>query len=815
VLDAYRILDLTDERGQMAGAMLAGLGAEVVLIEPPGGSPSRRVGPWLGRDRRSRRSLSHWVHNRGKRSVVLDLAGSGPDRAELRRLATGADVLIESAAPGDMTRLGLGYEELADLNPALVYVSISPFGRDGPKARWPATDLTVWASAMVLGLTGDADRAPVRISLPQAFLHAGADAAWGALLALYERGVSGLGQHIDVSAQASSLQATQGYVLAAPLRSVVPQRSAGGARLGTYDAQFIWKCRDGYVAVTVLFGAALGPFTRRLMAWIHEEGYCDLHTRDLDWVGFGARLLGQDPDAAADYERLKSIVASFTANKTKDELFEEAQKRRLLITPVSTIEDVARSDQLAARSYWDQVNDEEFAAETFRAPGPFAKRSGPPLPILGPPPSLGRDTTDVLAAVPRAPAHLPRTSDRPGGPPLAGTKVLDLMWVIAGPAITRVMADFGATVVRVESANRIDTARTLGPFLDGIVDVERSGAFYSMNAGKLSFSLDLAQPGSRDVFYELVRWADIVTESFSPGTMAAWGYDYERLREINPSVIMLSSSLMGQTGPLATFAGYGTLAAPVVGFSDITGWPDRPPAGPFSAYTDYVSPRFALTTLLAALDHRRRTGQGQYIDLAQTEASAHFLAPALIDYFIDGHVLQRCGNADTDMAPHGVYPALGDDAWVAIACRSDEEWQELCSIMGRSDLAAAASLCTLSGRLQRTTELDGYIAEWTAQRTADEASRYCRERGVPAHAVTSSEECATDPQLRARNHFVEVEHPTFGKVPVEGPRVVLSRTPGCAGPIPVLGQHTWEILRETFGYSDERIAGLFADQTLG
>ncbi|MGO8859491.1 MAG: CaiB/BaiF CoA transferase family protein [Acidimicrobiales bacterium] len=815
MLDCYRILDLTDERGQMAGAILAGLGAEVILVEPPDGSHSRRVGPWLGQDPSRQRSLSHWVHNRGKRSVVLDLARSGPDRDELRRLAEGADVLIESATPGEMAALGLGYEELRDRNPALVYVSISPFGQDGPRARWPATDLTVWASAMVLALTGDADRAPVRISLPQAFLHAGADAAGGALLALYERGVSGLGQHIDVSAQASSIPAAQAYVLAAPLRSVVPRRSGGGARLGTYDAQFVWRCLDGYVAVTVLFGAAMGPFTSRLMTWIHEEGFCDVGTRDQDWLGFGARLVAQEAGAVAEYRRLKTIVASFTAAKTKRELFAVAQERRLLIAPVNTIEDVALSDQLAARGYWDEVNDEEIAPSSFRAPGPFARLSGTPLPSLGPPPTLGQDTTAVLTAAPRSPARLPTTPDRSDGPPLAGTKVLDLMWVMAGPTITRVMADFGATVLRVESASRVDPARTMAPYLDGIADAERSGLYYTMNAGKLGFSLDLARPGSRPVFDELVRWADVVTESFSPGTMAAWGYDYERLRRINPSIIMLSSSLMGQTGPLATFAGFGTLATPVIGFTDITGWPDRPPAGPFSAYTDYVSPRFGLATLLAALDHRRRTGLGQYIDLAQAEASAHFLAPAIVDYFIDGHVLERGGNGDTDMAPHGVYRARGDDEWVAIACRSDEEWQVLCSIIGRKDLATDVSLGTLAGRLERAGELDGAIAEWTARRTADDASRSCRERGIPAHTVNSSQECVDDPQLRARDHFVEVEHPTFGKVTVEGPRIVLSRTPGRAGPIPVLGQHTWELLRDTFGYSDERIAHLFADQTLG
>lgn len=809
MLSSYRVLDLTDERGQLAGAMLAGLGAEVILVEPPGGSHSRRVGPWCRRDQHRERSLSHWVHNRGKHSVVLDLARSETDRDALRRLAAGADVLIESSTPGEMAALGLDDQSLREINPALVYVSITPFGSHGPKARWPATDLTAWASAMVLAVTGDADQPPVRISLPQAFLHASADAAGGALLALSERARSGLGQHVDVSAQASSLLATQSYVLSAPLGATTPTRSGGGARMATVELRLVWPCRDGDVAIMFAFGSAIGPFTGRLMEWICEEGFCTAETRDTDWVGFGARMLARDEDALTAYEGVKRVVEAFTLTKTKQELFDAARARRLVIAPVSGIDDLVTSEQLDARCYWTEVDDDAISPRPLRVPGPFAKLTVTPMPALGCPPRLGEHSTS-LSAAPRLPAHLPEAPDRSGDLPLAGLKVLDLMWVLAGPAMTRVLADFGATVVRVESATSVDTARTAGPFLEDVNGDERSGCFANMNAGKLGVSLNLAEPDAREVFSELIRWADVVTESFSPRMMPAWGYSYEQLRAINPSIVMLSSSLMGQTGPLADFAGYGNLAAAIGGFTAVTGWPNRPPAGPFFSYTDYVSPRFALAALLAALDHRRRTGEGQHIDVSQTEASLHFLAPAILDYAIDGHVFERSGNRDPDMVPHGVYPAAGDDAWVAVACRTDEEWHGLCRLIGRDDLAEDATLRTLPGRVARITDLDGIVADWTARRSADDASECCRRIGVPAHAVFSSAECVADPQLGVRQHFVEVQHAASDTITVEGPRILLSRTPGRAGAVPTLGQHTWEILQQTLGYDEQHIVDLYA-----
>src|SRR5262245_13445526 len=268
MLGTCRVLDLTDERGQLAAFILAGLGADVVLVEPPGGSPARRRGPFAGGVVHPERSLTFWGWNRGKRGVVLDLDTTG-GAAELARLAVGADVLFESGA------VPVDAPALRRANPRLVTVSISAFGTSGPKAGWPATDLTALAAGCQLAITGDADRPPVRTMVPQAFLHASADAAGGALMALTERATSGQGQHVEVTAQRSVMQATQSYVLAAPLGGAPAQRMSGGVRTGGLDVKLMWPCKDGFASVGFLFGASIGPFTRRLMHWIHEEGYCN------------------------------------------------------------------------------------------------------------------------------------------------------------------------------------------------------------------------------------------------------------------------------------------------------------------------------------------------------------------------------------------------------------------------------------------------------------------------------------------------------------------------------------------------------------
>jgi crotonobetainyl-CoA:carnitine CoA-transferase CaiB-like acyl-CoA transferase len=303
----------------------------------------------------------------------------------------------------------------------------------------------------------------------------------------------------------------------------------------------------------------------------------------------------------------------------------------------------------------------------------------------------------------------------------------------------------------------------------------------------------------------------VVCESFSPKAMRAWELDYDNLRRVKPDVVMLSSCLMGQTGPLAYYAGYGTLAAAISGFSNLGGWPDRPPAGPVNAYTDYVSPCFIAASILAALDHRRRTGEGQHIDLSQAEASLHFLGPALLDYTVNGRVQGRVGNRDRDLAPHGVYPAAGDDRWVAIAVADEAGWRALCDVMERPALADDPRFAAAEGRRVHAEALDALVGEWTARHAPGVIEAALQARGVASHVVQTSADCARDPQLLHRGHFVPLEHPLDGTAIVEGSRFRLSRTPArVGGPAPTFGRDTDWVLRTLLGYDDERITALVA-----
>jgi crotonobetainyl-CoA:carnitine CoA-transferase CaiB-like acyl-CoA transferase len=400
--------------------------------------------------------------------------------------------------------------------------------------------------------------------------------------------------------------------------------------------------------------------------------------------------------------------------------------------------------------------------------------------------------------------------------PLADVKMLDFAWVMAGPAGTRMLADYGAQVVRIESPQRIDTARTLQPYQDNSFGADSSGLFNNCNAGKLGIAIDLGNPRSREVVLDLVRWADVVTESFSPKAMRKWGLDYDSLRKVRPDIIMLSTCLFGQTGPLRQIAGFGNMAAAISGFSNLAGWPDRTATGVFGAYTDYIAPRYTAIAILAALEHRRRTGEGQYIDQAQAESAIHFLTPAVLEYSVNDREPQRAGNADRDMAPHGVYPAVGDDQWVAIICRNDSEWRSLCDVMGAAELAEDARFATMQARIANHADLDAIIGSWTATRSATEIEESLQARGVPAYQVQNSSQAWRDPQFKHRGHFVEIEHQTLGRTTVEGPRTHLSRTPGkVLRAAPSLGRDNQYVMEKLLGYDQDRISDLVVAGVFG
>jgi crotonobetainyl-CoA:carnitine CoA-transferase CaiB-like acyl-CoA transferase len=392
VLSAYRVLDLTTERGLLCGQILGDLGADVIKVEPPGGSPARRLGPFYQDQPHPDRSLLWWAYNRNKRSITLDIA-SGEGKDILRHLAANAHFLIESDNPGAMARIGLSYDDLAAVNPGLIYISISAFGQDGPKASYTDSDLVILAASGPTILSGDSDRAPLRLSVPQAYLHACAEGAVAALLANHERHRSGRGQHIDVSAQQAVALATQAYILSAPYGEAEIQRMAGGIKVGPLHIRLLWPAKDGYVAITYLFGTAFGHFTKRLMDWIHEEGLCDDEIHSMDWVGFGGELFAGG-EAIAKFERLKQIVEDFTKTKTKAELLHGALERTLLIAPISTIDEVVASPQLAARNYWQELEHPELG-QKFKYPGPFVKFSETPIMYRRRPPLVGEHNREV------------------------------------------------------------------------------------------------------------------------------------------------------------------------------------------------------------------------------------------------------------------------------------------------------------------------------------------------------------------------------------------------------------------------------------
>jgi crotonobetainyl-CoA:carnitine CoA-transferase CaiB-like acyl-CoA transferase len=719
----------------------------------------------------------------------------------LKELVAEADVLIESAGPGVLEDQGLGYEALAAINEALIYVSLTAFGADGPKAQWAATDLIIAAACGFLSLTGDEDRPPVRISTEQVYLHAGLEAVAGILAALYDRDHhSGRGQYIDVSAAESFLLACQFQMLGGPLAGTSALRVSGGAMTGPVRLRFVWPCLDGHVVVAFAFGSALGRFARNLMEWVFEAGFCDEAMRDKDWLGYGLQLLtGEEP--ITEWERVKEAVGRFFLSRTKAELTEGALTRRVALGRVSTVTDVLADKQFAARKVFSD-------ADRLAVPATFALFNGVRMPLPERAPALG--STDVSELIPRPvqqrkTLRTPYQADGTGGA-LSGLRVLDLGWVMAGAAGGRILADYGATVVRVESATHVDTIRTLGPYRDDNYDAEFSGPYNCANAGKLGLALNLSLPESRDVLADLVRWADVVLENYAPGAMARMGFGIDVLRQLNSRAVVVSSSLLGQTGPMAGLAGFGNMGAALAGFTEITGWPDRDPAGPFSAYTDALTPRFLAIAALAALLERNQTGKGVHVDLSQTESAVQLLAPSLLDAQVTGRVLGRAGNDDPMMTPHGVFAASGG-GWLAVACRDDRDWAALATVLDRTDLKGLG----VEDRRRRRTEIDASIGRWAAELSTAQATNRLQAIGVPAHGVQGVKEVYRDPQFVHRQYFRAVPHPTQpgGSTWIESHRPRLSRTPASflrAGPI--YGQDSEYVLRDLLGYSDQQITNL-------
>ena len=567
-------------------------------------------------------------------------------------------------------------------------------------------------------------------------------------------------------------------------------RTAGGLNLVGLPLRLTWPCKDGYIAITLLFGPGFEAPNRNLIRWLVETGHCKSEFVEREWL---------IPEMVADpepYFELCRNIEAFALERTQADLFEEGLGRGIYIAPARTVEGLFDEKHFHERGYWHTT---EIGAKQVRVPGAFAKLSESPLQVPG---SAGTTTKRTK------PGNTVQPNAEDSNLPLMGLKVLDFTWVMAGPLFTRVLADYGATVVKVESNTRPDSARAAPHFRDDEQTLDHSMVFASYNSGKMGVTIDPKNPVGREVILDLVRWADVVTETFSPRAMAAWGLDYETLKEINPELIMLSSCLMGQTGPRSRVPGYGNMAAAITGYYDLTGWQDRSPAGPYLAYTDGVAPRFMLASLLGALEHRHKTGKGQHIDVSQAEAAIHLLAPAILDFEMNGHVWQRDGNRDLQLCPHGVFPIRGDDCWIAIVCQSDEAWSVLAAM---ADLPQDDTLTTATRRKQREDELENLLAAWTRDQDGVELQEALTGAGIAAHVVQNSDECWADPQLAHRNHFIPVQHSSLGDVIVEGTRFKLSRTPAQTERAhPMLGEHNADVLFNILEYDADRAADVFA-----
>jgi benzylsuccinate CoA-transferase BbsF subunit len=386
----------------------------------------------------------------------------------------------------------------------------------------------------------------------------------------------------------------------------------------------------------------------------------------------------------------------------------------------------------------------------------------------------------------------------------SGLRVADFTWAAAGPIMTKQLADNGATVVKIESRSHPDSVRQGGPFAGDQPGIDRSGFFADFNSSKLSLALDMTREEAQPIALRLAEWADVVADSFRPGVLEKWGIGYERLREVNPGLIMVSSSLYGASGPWKDHPGFGAQGAALAGIHGLTGWPDRPPAAPKGAYTDSITPRYALAALTAALIHRDRTGEGQRIEMSQIEAGVEFLAPELLRLQVSGEQVVRHGNSGEGALLHGVFPCAGEDRWIAVEVSTSGQWAGLTSVLGE-----------LPDPGVDEDALEARVAGATGDQDAEALVDKLRAAGVPAGLVARGSDLLADPILRERGHFWPLEHPEMGTVSYNGPAYRLSATPtGLTKAAPCLGADTDDVLGGLLGYSPSEIAELYESGVL-
>ncbi len=400
--------------------------------------------------------------------------------------------------------------------------------------------------------------------------------------------------------------------------------------------------------------------------------------------------------------------------------------------------------------------------------------------------------------------------------PLEGLKIADFSWVFAGPLITRTLADLGAQVVRIEGRTRPDGERLRHPYTGYVPGVNRATDFNHNNTSKLSLAVNLSHPRGVELAKRVVAWSDVVVENFAGGVIDRMGLGYAVLKQVKPEIIMLSACMQGHTGPHAQHPGYGHQLTALAGYHHIVGWPDRRPRH-FSVYTDWTTVHFGVLAIMSAVDHRRRTGRGQYLDMSQYEVGVQFMSHLVLDYNVNGRVALRNGNRCDFAAPHGAFRCRDDEQerWCAIAVFSDRDWAAFRLAMEDPEWTADARFASLLGRKDNEDEMEKLIEAWTAKYGAEEVMDRMQVAGVPAGVVSTDQDLLDrDPQLRHSGFYVELEHEEVGRYRAPRPPFTLSKTSADVRAAPLLGEHNEYVCKDLLGMSDDEIADLVIEGAL-
>jgi crotonobetainyl-CoA:carnitine CoA-transferase CaiB-like acyl-CoA transferase len=783
-----RVVDMADEKGELCGRLLADLGADVLRIEPAGGARSRRLPPF-----HEGTSLYFTVRNSNKRCLALDL-GTVEGTARLRALLAEADVWIESCRPGELAELGLDPASVAAELPNLVIASITDFGLSGPYRDFHATDPVMMALSWMLFRSGEIEWPPVLPPGALAYDVVGITAAFAVLAACRQQLTSGAGQHLDVSVMESVAQTTDwslsGWSVAERLGQPFPQ-----LRSGAGPVYPIIPCADGYVRPSMI----------TVTEWRNLRG----------WMGDPPELVDPVYDStmgrvAAYDDVIEPALVAFFRDRTMIAAAIEGQQRGVPITPFLAPHDVLQADHfVATHAFAEAIVDGAVAP---LAAG-FYLFDGARVGFRG-----TAATVDARAAV-WASASRPfhravegAGGARGGAAPFDGLRVLDLGVAGAAPEVARLFAEYGADVVRIESATRPDVFRALG----GPTGI--GAPFVSSNRTKRSFGVDFKRPEGAALVLELARHADVVVENLPPGTLERFGIGWEAFRAANPDIVIFSSQSMGMRGPWSTWRGYGANTQTPTGMSYLWSFPEAPePVGSNVAFPDHVVGRLGAVAVAACAlaDLRRGRPEGRHIEVSQAEACINLLADVLAQEGLRPGSAAPLGNRSERGYPWGLYPCDGFERWCAITVRDDDDWRRLVEALGQPEWALHESYDTLEGRRIAWRAIELQLAGWTATRSDREVMATLQEHGVPAGAMLYPGDLAADPHLRERGFIVEIDQPDLGPVLLEG---AAFRGDGVGSPLitpaPLLGEHTRDVCTEVLGMDPDEVDRLLAEGLL-